>query len=197
MPARALAPSQAASRAEGPAEGREEAARQLDPRVGQLGRAGAGGNPRELRDGAQNSRDRVKEHLGRQPAGDRVRVVRLVVLVPLVRLDRKLVGPRLADQRDHVAGVEAALEELLGEVVEQRGVGGCVPRADVVDRLDDPDAEQVAPESVDVAPGEVWVVGRGDPGGQLLAAGCLRVGLEVTKGKPGTWAASTARSARA
>ena len=140
-----------------------------------------GATPGNFETAPSTREDRVVEHLGRQPAGDRVRVVRLVVLVPLVRLDRELVRPRLADQRDHVADVEAALEELLGQVVEQLGVGGRVPRADVVDRLHDPDAEQVAPEPVDVAPGEVRVVPRGDPGRQLLAAGGLLVGLVVAR----------------
>ena len=127
-----------------------------------------GGDARELRDRAGHPVDGVVEDLGRQPPGGRVRVVDLVVLVPLVRRDRELIRPRLADQPDDVPGVEAALDELVGQVVEQLGVGRRVAGADVVERLDDPDAEEVAPEPVDVAPGEVRVVLRGQPGGQLL-----------------------------
>ena len=114
--------------------------------------------------------DRVVQHFGRQPPGEGVRVVDLVVFVPLVGGDRELIRARLADQLHHVARVEVALDELAGQVVEQLGVGRRVAGADVVERLDDADAGQVAPEAVDVALGEVRVVGRRDPVGQLLAA---------------------------
>ena len=102
--------------------------------------------------------DGVVQHLGRQPAGQGVRVVEPVVFVPVVGLVRKLVGPRLADRADELPHVEVAGDELVGEVVEQLGVGRRVAGADVVDRLDDADAGQVAPEAVDVAAGEVRVV---------------------------------------
>ena len=64
--------------------------------------------PRARRQAGQAARragrpvDGVVQHLGRQPAGQGVRVVDLVVLVPAVRRDRVLVGPRLADRLDHV-----------------------------------------------------------------------------------------------
>ena len=89
--------------------------------------------------------DGVVQHFRRQPAGQGVRVVHVVVLVPLVRDDRVLVGPRFADQLDHVPRVEAALDELLRQAVEQLRIARRVAGADVVDRLDDADAEQVAP----------------------------------------------------
>jgi hypothetical protein len=69
-----------------------------------------------------------------------------------------------------VADVEAALDELLGEPREELGVGGRIAGADVVERIDEADAEKVAPHAVDVAEGEVAVVGGGHPGGQRLAA---------------------------
>src|SRR5207244_2964768 len=48
---------------------------------------------------------------------------------------------------------------------------GCrVAGADVVDRLDDADPEQIAPQAVDVTPGEVGIVGRGQPGGEAFTA---------------------------
>ena len=89
----------------------------------------------------------------------RVRVVDLVVLVPLVRGDRELVGARLADQADRRGGRRSRwLDELPRQIVEQLRIGRRVAGADVVERLDDADAEQVAPEAVDVALGEVGVV---------------------------------------
>ena len=57
-----------------------------------------GGDAGDLRHRASDAIDGVVEHLGRQPPGEGVRVVDLVVLVPLVRRDRELIRPRLADQ---------------------------------------------------------------------------------------------------
>ena len=65
--------------------------------------------------------------------------------------------------------VETAVDELGGQVVQQLRIGRRVAGADVVQRLDQADAQQIAPQAIDVAAGEVRVVGRGDPGGDLLA----------------------------
>ena len=178
-PARPLA--LAGALADGPAERGQEPARQLDPRVGQ----GRRPDPRRRRRGTSTTSPVTRytlssKHLGRQPTGQGVRVVHLVVLVPLVRGDRELVRPRRGDQPHDVPDVEPRLDELGRQVVEQLGVRGRVARADVVDRLDDPGAEQVAPEPVDVAPGEVRVVGRRQPrrpapGGGSAFSGALNV----------------------
>ena len=50
------------------------------------------------------------------------------------------------------------LDELLRQLVEQLGIGRRIARADVVERLDDADADEVAPDAVDVALGEILVV---------------------------------------
>ncbi len=89
--------------------------------------------------------DRIEQHLGRQTPSVEVRVVDVVVLVPLVRRDRMLIGARLADRLDELLHVEVAVDELVGKLVEQLRIGGWVAGADVIDRLDDADAEQVAP----------------------------------------------------
>ena len=86
-----------------------------------------------------------------------------------------LVGARLGDELEHVPRVEAALDELLGQPVEQLGVAGRVAGSDVVDGFDEAGPQQVGPEAVDVAAGEVGVVGRGDPLGHLLAAAGLGI----------------------
>ena len=69
-----------------------------------------------------------------------------------------------------MADIEAALDEFLGQVIEQLRIGRRVAGANVVDRIDDAGAEQVAPHPVDKALGEVLVVLGGEPGGELLAA---------------------------
>ncbi len=117
------------------------------PESGKAAARVPGRDARELRGRARDPVHRVEQHLGRQPAGHRMRVVDLVVGVPLVRLDRQLIGPRLADQPHDVPHVEAALNELLGQVVEQLGIARRVARADVVERLDDPDARTGSPRA--------------------------------------------------
>ena len=111
-----------------------------------------------------------------------MRVVDGVVLVPLVRLHAQLVRARLGDDFHHVPHVETALDELRRQPVEQVGVGRRVAGADVVDRLDDAGAGHVTPEAVHVAPGEVLVVGRGQPSGEGLSAATL-LGRLVLGGK--------------
>ena len=58
----------------------------------------------------------------------------------------------------HVPRVEAARDELLRQPVEQLRVGRRIAGADVVDRLDQADAEQVAPQTIDVALGEIRIL---------------------------------------
>ena len=148
--------SQALSRA-----GRPKVVRKpLGSSTPESGRAAARvpGNAGELRHRAGHPVDRVQQDFGRQPPGGRVRVVDLVVGVPRVGLDRELVRPRVQISAHEVPDVEAALDELVGQVVEQFGIGRRVAGADVVERLDDPDAEQIAPEPIDVALGEIRVV---------------------------------------
>ena len=82
----------------------------------------------------------------------------LVVLVPLVGAHGKLVGAGLADQLDDVSNIEAALNEFLLKVCEQFGIGRRVAGSNVVDGIDDTNAEEVAPKAVDVALGEISVV---------------------------------------
>ena len=120
-----------------PAKVRKEAVGQVDARIGQ------GRGPRSLRharyprDGTGDAVDGVVQHFGRQSPGDRVRIVDLVVVVPAIGLDRKLIGPRAADQPQHVPHVEMMVDELPRQVIEQFRVGGRIAGADVVQRLDD------------------------------------------------------------
>ena len=96
-----------------PAKAGQETVGQVDSRIGQ------GRGPRSHRhagyprDGTGDAMDRVVEHFGRQAPGNRVRIVDLVVVVPAIDVDGKLVGPRAANQPQHVPHVEMMVDELV------------------------------------------------------------------------------------
>jgi hypothetical protein len=117
---------------------------------------------------------RIEQGLGWQPPRVRMRVVQRVVLVPAVGLERALIGLRAADEAHQLARVEAALHERARELIEQLRVGGRVARADVVDRLDQAHAEEVAPDPVHVALREVGVVLAREPRREPRAARAVR-----------------------
>ena len=98
--------------------------------------------------------------------GSRARSWHRVVAVEGIGRDRRLVGPRPRDRPHQVAEVEAVRDEVPLEPVEQLGVGRGVARADVVDRVDDPPAEEVAPDPVRRRSGEVRVLGGRQPVGE-------------------------------
>ena len=128
--------SQTLSRAGRPRFARKPSGR-LTPESGRAAARVPGRHARNPRDGTGDAVDRVVEHFGRQPPGHGVRIVDVVVLVPAIGLDGKLIGPRAADQPQHVPHVEMMVDELAGQVIEQLRVGGRVAGADVVQRLDD------------------------------------------------------------
>ena len=162
----------------------EESVGQRGGRVRQLGGAEPSRHARQTRLRARGGVDGVVEHLGRHPPRHRVRVIDLVVLVPPVGLDGMLIDAALGDQFQHVLGVEAAVDELLGEPFQQLRVTRRVAGADVVHRIDQAAAEQVAPQPVDEAAGEERVFLRGGPAGKLLAAaGGRRHHAGVIKGE--------------
>ena len=92
--------------------------------------------------------------------------------------------------------LKSLADELARQIIEQLGIARRIAGADVVDRLDDADAEQVAPQPIDIAAGKILVVGRSEPGGQLLAARGLLVGLNLA-GERELPAASPGRCGRA
>ena len=187
----ALALALAGQLAGRPAEGLEE--RVLHLAVGDLGGPGALGQAVERRGRAGHGRDGVEQHLGGQELGEGVREVDGVVGVQLVGPGAELVGPADEDRADQRLEVEAALDEVGGQAVEQLVVGGGVGVAEVVDRLDDPPAHQVEPDAVDQALGEERVVGPGQPGGEPHAA-VGGLGVVEAPGRPGPWASSPGRS---
>ena len=152
------------------AEVGEEAVLQFDLRIGQSGGAGAFGHAGDVWHAAGDGEDAVKEHLGGQAAGFGVAVVRFVVLVPFVGAEAEIVGAAGGDEFHQVTHVEAALDEFVREVLQQLGIARRIAGADVVERLDDAGAGEVAPDAVGVAHGEVVVLRAGHPGGKLVAA---------------------------
>ena len=67
-----------------------------------------------------------------------------------------------------IVRIEAALHELVGEVLQELGIAGRVACADVVDGVDDPSTEEVAPVSIDDAASKVRILFRRQPLSQLL-----------------------------
>ena len=65
------------------------------------------------------------------------------------------------------------LVEVAGQGVQQRGVGGRVRVAEIIDRLDDPPAEQVEPDPVGQVAAELAIVAR-QPVGQYGRGRCRR-----------------------
>ena len=128
-----------------PAEGLEEAAAEGARHVGQLCGPRAGWVAGELRRRPHHGVQTVEERLGRQPPGQGVGVVDPVIVVPLAAFDRQAVGSRRTDFQQQLPHIEAAVDERLREVVEERRIAGRIARTDVVDRVDDAGAEEIAP----------------------------------------------------
>ena len=158
----------------GTAESCQEAAADIGGRVGQLtgalARLGAG----NVRRATGNSEHGIEESFRGQPAREGMRVVHGVILVPLGRANRELIDARLADKLDQVPRIEVMVDELAREIFEQGRIAGRVAGANIVERLDDAGAGEIAPKTIGIARGEETVLGRADPGRKLLApAGLL------------------------
>src|ERR1043166_6396567 len=102
------------------------------------------------------------------PTGDGMGIIDLVVLVPFGWTNGELIGARLADKLHQVLRVEAIADEFVGQVFEQGGIAVLVAGPNIVERFDDSSAGKIAPEAIGVAGGEKAVVGRANPGRQLL-----------------------------
>ena len=78
-------------------------------------------------------------------------MIHVIILVPLVRLDRKLIRARFADELHQVTCVEFALDEFAREMIQQGRVARRISGADVVERFDDASPGEITPEAVRVA----------------------------------------------
>ncbi len=81
-----------------------------------------------------------------------------------------MIGAAAGDEAHDVPEVEVFGNELLCQPVEQLGIRRRIAGADIVERLNQPHAVQIAPEPVYKTAGEVGIVGTGDPGSELFAA---------------------------
>ncbi len=92
------------------------------------------------------------------------------MLVELVGRRAELIGPALADRADQVLQAVLVVHQVLGQGVEQFGVGRRVGDAHVVERIDDAPAEEVGPVAIGDGPGEERVLRVDHPVDQLRAA---------------------------
>ena len=99
-------------------------------------------------------RDAVAEHLGLDPPHAGVGEVPLVAFVAGVGLRRPLIGLREADVADQPLEVVFVFDQLAAQLLVKLGIDGRVADANVVDRLDDADAEEVGPDAIGHAGGE-------------------------------------------
>ena len=85
-------------------------------------------------------------------------------------------GQELRQASSYAVHVEVAVHEFRGQTIEQGGIGGGIAGTEVIDRLDDAHAQEVAPDAIDVALGEVGVVLGRDPFGEVFAAAVRGLG---------------------
>ena len=134
-----------------------------DHAVRNLRGAHAAGNAGELGLGAGGEREGIDHLLRAQATRMGVTEVNRVILVPLVLHNGELIGARLADGLHQLAQVEAVLHELRRERVEQFRIARRIAGADVVHRIDDAAAEEVAPDAVRHRLGEERILRRDEP----------------------------------
>lgn len=152
----------------GAAEGAEEVVG--DIAVGDLDGAGALGQAVEFILGLGDLGEGIEHDLGALAAEEGVGEIAFVAAIGVVEVGAELVAAAVADVADEAFEIVLVLGEALAEGVEEFGVGGGVGDADVVDGLDDADAEEVAPDDVGEVFGEEGVFGAGEPLDEDLAA---------------------------
>ena len=77
-------------------------------------------------------------------------VIHFIVFVPFFGADGELIGARFADEFEQMARIEAAVDELASEIIEERGIFWRVAGANVIQRLDNADAGEIAPQAIGV-----------------------------------------------
>ena len=120
----------------------------------------------DLETGAGGAGNGVGQLLGAEPPRFVMGEVDPVVLVPLVRLEGRLIGPGGGDRPHQVAEVKVVLDQVGGQRVQEGCVDWLVRGADVVDRVDDAAAHEVAPDAVRDRGREVRVLRRRQPVGE-------------------------------
>ena len=109
------------------------------------------------------------EDFGWQALGVGMGEIHLIVFVPCVRGDGKLVDAGLADGADQVPRVETMRHKIIGQPRQKHQGWRQDCRLDIIERLDKPHPHQITPDAVDITFGEIFVVRAGHPGGQFVA----------------------------
>ena len=98
-----------------------------------------------------------------------MREVVAVVGVPLVGDDGRLIGPGVDDGAHQVAQIEIVRHEILGQRIQQGRIRRRIGRANIVHRIDDALAQEIAPHPVGDRLGEERIVLGGEPFRQRVA----------------------------
>ena len=114
--------------------------------------------------------DGVEQNLGVEPLEQRSRVILLVPFVRGVGTRGTLIRSRSGDRADELMNVEARLDELRRQGVEQFGIGGRVREPRVIDRLDQTAAKEMCPGAIHDVAREEGILRRSHPLGEQLAA---------------------------
>jgi len=117
---------------------------------GKILRANTIGKPGQLGLGTRRNRNRVHHLLGGQSSWNRVGEVDAVVMVPLIGSDREAVRAATDDLANQVLNVEAALDEVVCQSIEEFGINRRIGGANIVDRIDDSPSEEIAPDPINI-----------------------------------------------
>ena len=119
---------------------------------------------------AGDSGDGVIEHFGHVASWEVAGEVALIGRVSFDGCAGALIGGAREDEAHELAQVEVSGGEVVCDGGEERFVGGGVGGAEIVDGVDDTDAEEVGPDAVGYGASEVGVTGRGEPVGEGFAS---------------------------
>ena len=138
----------------------------LDLRVGNLAGPKSDRHTRDPARGTRRHVQGIEQLLGGQSPRRRMREIQRIVIVPLVRPERPLVGLAACHFPDEPLQIETVGDEPAGQLIKQWRVGRRVAGPNVINRIDDAATMQVAPVAVDDALGEVGILRRRQPVGQ-------------------------------
>ena len=116
---------------------------------------------------AGRGRNSVQQHLCFEGSRQRVGVVDAVFSIPRIGPAGELISPGQDDAPDQVLQIVSVLAKILGQPIQQTGMSGRIPQAEVVHRFHQPSSKEMAPVTIDGGPGEVRMVRH--PASQLQA----------------------------
>ena len=123
----------------------------------------------ELRGHAGHLRQRVQQHLRRQPLHEIARIVFRVHLVGRVGIGGKLVDARIHNRAGQPLHVVAALHEIVAQRGEQLFVRSRIGRPHIVHRFHQAPAHEIRPHPVHQRAREIGILGAHQPVGEMHA----------------------------